>query len=74
MKSYHITKRDDQWALTAAGGQRATLKADTKADLIQQTRQFAVGKSISVKIHKADGTIQEERSYPTADDPRSSPG
>jgi len=74
MKSYHITKRGDQWALTAAGGQRATLKADTKADLIQQTRQFADGKSISVKIHKADGTVQEERSYPRADDPRSSPG
>ncbi|HXE30317.1 MAG TPA: DUF2188 domain-containing protein [Terriglobales bacterium] len=74
MKSYHITKRGNQWALTAAGGQRATLKADTKADLIQQTRQFADGKSISVKIHKADGTVQEERSYPRADDPRSSPG
>ncbi|MEO5811531.1 MAG: DUF2188 domain-containing protein [Rhodanobacter sp.] len=74
MKDYHITKRGDQWALKASGGQRATLTADTKAEVIQQTQEFAAGKTISVKIHRADGVIQEERTYPRSADPHQTPG
>ena len=28
----------------------------------------------SLKIHKQDGTIQEERTYPKSDDPKNTPG
>lgn len=74
MKNYHITKNGDQWNLTAEGGQRASLTADTKAEVIQKTRAFAEGKVMSVKIHNGDGRIQEERTYWRANDPRGTPG
>jgi hypothetical protein len=76
MKNYHITKAKDGngWALKKEGGDRASLKAETKAELVKATSQFMQGKEGSVKIHKQDGTIQEERTYPGTSDPASSPG
>lgn len=76
MKNYHITKSTDGngWALTKEGGERASLKANTKADLVKATSEFMQGKEASVKIHKQDGTIQEERTYPKASDPAITPG
>lgn len=37
-------------------------------------QKYMEDKSGSVKIHKLDGTIQEERTYPRKDDPRNTPG
>lgn len=74
VKNYHITRSGDQWNLTAEGGRRATLTAETKAEAIQKTRAFAVGKVMSVKIHTGDGRIQEERTYWRANDPHRTPG
>jgi hypothetical protein len=76
MKNYHITKSTDGngWALKKEGGERASLKASTKADLVKATSEFMQGKKASVKIHKQDGTIQEERTYPGTSDPAITPG
>lgn len=35
---------------------------------------FFEGKTASVKIHKADGTLEEERTYPRSADPRRTKG
>jgi len=35
---------------------------------------FFEGNTVSVKIHKADGTIEEERTYPRSADPRRTKG
>ena len=76
MKNYHVTKSKDGsgWALKKEGAERATLKADTKAGLVKATSEFMQGKEASVKIHKQDGTIQEERTYPKSADPTKTPG
>lgn len=75
MKNYHITKsKGEGWELKAEGGSRASLKAATKAEAIRETSEFMQGKGGSVKIHKVDGTFQEERTYPKANDPKKSPG
>ncbi len=74
MDNYHITKEDDLWKLTRQGGQRASLTAKTKAEAIEKTRAFMESRSGSVKIHKQNGQIQEERTYPRSKDPRSSRG
>ncbi len=42
--------------------------------MLQVTATFLEGKTASVKIHKKDGTIQEERTYPRSADPRRSEG
>lgn len=74
MDNYHITKDGEQWKLKKEGGDRATLVADTKAELIDDMRGFMADKTASVKIHKEDGTFQEERTYQRKDDPRESKG
>lgn len=74
MDNYHITKDGEQWKLKKEGGERSSIVADTKADLIEKTREFMSDKTGSVKIHKEDGTFQEERTYPRAADPKKSKG
>ncbi|TXR54150.1 DUF2188 domain-containing protein [Reinekea thalattae] len=74
MDNYHITKDGDKWKLTKEGGERASITADTKEQIIQQTREFMDNKVCSVKIHKEDGKLQEERTYQRKNDPKSTKG
>lgn len=74
MDNYHITKTDKGWALTKQGAERASKTAATKAELLELSSAFFEGKTASVKIHKEDGTIQEERTYPRSSDPKKTKG
>lgn len=42
--------------------------------MLQVTATFLEGKTASVKIHKKDGTIQEERTYLRSADPHQTRG
>lgn len=74
MDNYHITKSENGWALTREGAARASKTADTKAKIISAASEFLDGKTASLKIHKEDGTIQEERTYPRSADPTKTKG
>lgn len=74
MDNYHVTKDGDKWKLTKEGNQRASKTADTKKEIIKQTQEYMGDKTGSVKIHKEDGTFQEERTYQRKDDPTKSKG
>lgn len=74
MKNYHIIKDGDLWKFKGEGAQRASLTNETKAGLIDQMREYMADKEGSVKIHKEDGTFQEERTYPGSADPSKSKG
>lgn len=74
MENYHITKTDKGWALTKQGAERASKTATTKAEITKLAADFLDGKTASLKIHKEDGTIQEERTYPRSADPTKSKG
>jgi len=74
MDNYHITKDGDKWKLTKEGNRRASKTADTKQEIIRDTREYMADKTGSVKIHKEDGRFQEERTYHRKDDPRKTPG
>lgn len=74
MDNFHITKNDKLWALTKEGAQRASKTASTKAEITALAGEFLQGKTASLKIHKEDGTIQEERTFPRSADPRKSKG
>jgi hypothetical protein len=74
MKNYHITKDGDHWKFKGEGAQRATIVGDTKAEVIDRMRDHMADKVGSVKIHKEDGTFQEERTYQRSDDPPESKG
>jgi len=72
--NYHITQDGEKWKLRKEGNDRASTTAETKEKIIQKTRDFMEDKTGSVKIHKQDGTIQEERTYQRKNDPHKSKG
>ena len=74
MDSYHITKTDAGWVLTKQGAQRPSKIAATKDEIKKLAIEFLDGKTASLKIHKEDGTFQEERTYPRSADPTKSKG
>ncbi len=74
MDNYHINATDNGWELRKQGATRASKTAATKDKMLQVTATFLEGKTASVKIHKKDGTIQEERTYPRSADPLESKG
>ena len=74
MDNYHITTGTFGWELKKQGATRASKTAKTKAEIVEIAGEFLDGKTASLKIHKEDGTIQEERTYPRSADPTRSKG
>lgn len=74
MDNYHVSPTAEGWELKKAGAERASKRSSTKQEMVASLSEFFQGKTASVKIHKADGTIEEERTYPRSDDPRRSKG
>ncbi|MFL5894086.1 MAG: DUF2188 domain-containing protein [Thermoleophilaceae bacterium] len=76
VKRIDVVKKGNEW-LGESGNQtvRGT-RAPTKAEAVQKTAQVARrdSEAVTVKIHKATGGIQEERTYPRSADPRRSKG
>lgn len=74
LDKYHLTKKNDEWRLEKQGSNRAVAKASTKAEAMQQSMEYMNKKGGSMRVHKENGRIQEERTYPRSKDPRSSKG
>ena len=76
LPKHHLVQDGDKWKLKPEGGGRAKAVFDTKA---QATAGGALSSALgkaggSVRIHKTDGSIQEERTFPRGRDPKSSKG
>ena len=76
MKRIDIVKKGDSWVGETGGKAVRGTKSPKKAATIKQTAQVARKdpQPVSVRIHKVNGRIQEERTYPRAADPRRSKG
>jgi len=74
MDTYHVNPTGEGWELKKAGADRASKRSTTKQELVGSLADFFEGKTASVKIHKADGSIEEERTYPRSADPRQTRG
>ena len=76
MKRIDLVKKGDGWLGESGGRTVPGTKAETKAAAVEQTAAVARRSSqpITVKIHKENGRIQEERTYPRSADPRGSRG
>lgn len=74
MKRIDVVKKPTGWV--AESGKRVIARAPTKAEAIQKTAKAARHdpEAVTVKIHKVNGRIQEERTYPRSADPRRSKG
>jgi hypothetical protein len=76
MKRMDVVKTDDGWRAKSGGQTVRGTKAPTKAATVQRTAAAArkAPEAVTVKIHKENGRIQEERTYPSKADPRRSKG
>lgn len=74
MHNYHLTHDDGQWKLKKEDADRATKVFDNKEEAVKESAEFMRDHGGSLKIHKQDGTFQEERTYPRSADPRDSKG
>jgi hypothetical protein len=76
MKRIDVVKKRDGWAGETGGRTVPNTKAPTKAAAVKKVAAAAKKdqQPVSVRIHKTDGKIQEERTYPRSADPRKSKG
>jgi hypothetical protein len=74
MKEIAVVHRQENWV--AESGNEILLAADKKQDAVRLAVELArsLGEPVSVRIHRADGQFQEERTYPRSADPPRSPG
>ena len=74
MNSYDLTPDGDKWKFQKQGAKRASKVFETKQEAMKESVEFMHKNGGSLKIHKKDGSYQEERTYPRSEDPRKSPG
>lgn len=76
MNNYHLSKDGDDWKLKKEHAERSTaVFADlTKAEAVREAAKLLADSGSSLKIHKVNGTIEEERTYPRSADPKRSKG
>jgi Uncharacterized protein conserved in bacteria (DUF2188) len=77
MKRMDVVKRaDGSWGAESGGNTVRGTKAPRKDDAVKQTAEAAkrAPEPVTVKIHKENGRIAEERTYPRKADPPGSPG
>jgi hypothetical protein len=74
VKRIDVVKQGDQWVGKTGGN--VVSSGGTKDEAVRHTARVAraAPQPVSVRIHKLDGKIQEERTYPRAADPRGSKG
>lgn len=70
----HRDAKSQKWRLEKEGSDRAKRSFDSKAEALKGLKQAVGPDGGSVRIRRVDNSIQEERTYPRARDPRKSPG
>ncbi len=76
MKRIDVVKKGKQWVGETGKSKQVVSKGRTKETAVRNTAKVAKKdpQPVSVKIHKQDGKIQEERTYPSKADPHKSKG
>jgi hypothetical protein len=74
MKRIDVVKKGSKWVSESAN--KVVAQAPTKVEAVRKTAKVARRdpEAVTVKIHKVNGRIQEERTYPRSADPPSSKG
>jgi len=59
----HVVPRDGGWAVIREGGSRALCRHSTQQEALVAAREAAMKERGQLIVHRADGTIREERTY-----------
>jgi hypothetical protein len=75
MERWDVTRKNTGW-IARDGAGRTKAQGPTKLTAVRNTAAAAKRSRgpVSVRIHKANGRIQEERTYPRSADPRRTKG
>jgi hypothetical protein len=69
-QNFNVTKSAKGWEGHREGKDRAVAKGATKKEVVSEMIRVAKHhQPSSLRIHKVDGRIQEERTYPRSTDP-----
>lgn len=60
---YHLLKADGVWQFREEGSPDALFAAETKVEAMDKMQDFMDSREGNVLVHKADGEIQQHRSY-----------
>lgn len=74
-KRVDVSKQGDKW-VAKTKQDKVVASAPKKVDAVKKTAAAARKdpEAVTVRIHKENGRIQEERTYPRSADPKSSKG
>ena len=64
MENNRLTKGDDCWISKSEGGETEKLLREGKASTVKEAAELLAHETASLKIHKLDGTIEEEWTFP----------
>lgn len=75
MDSYHLTHDGGQWKLRKQGDPRPVLHMNgTQEEAVRECVRHVQRHSGSLRIHRLDGSFEEERAFPGTNDSSESPG
>jgi hypothetical protein len=74
MQNFHLSPDGDVWKLTTEDGRLTIDDFDSRKEALEASCAFMENREGSLKIHKADGSLEEERTYLRAMDTVKSPG
>ncbi|GIO24542.1 DUF2188 domain-containing protein [Oceanobacillus sp. J11TS1] len=58
-----VYKHKEGWAVASSGAKQASEVFDKKDEAVKRAMEIAENKGTSLTVYRADGTIEEERSY-----------
>lgn len=63
LQSYHVFKRDGEWAIKRVGGKKASGVFDTQKEALDEAQKLARNNNRNLIVHKRNGGIREVRRY-----------
>ncbi|MER6093406.1 DUF2188 domain-containing protein [Streptomyces bluensis] len=70
-----MSKRDDGWAVTKPGAERASAVLPTQAEAVSRAKEIlANGGGGELRIRGKNGQVREQNTVPQGNDPRRSKG
>ena len=66
MQNYHLLPDGNQWIVTREGPRAPVVTFRSKRAAVDRVSEILSDRQASLKIHRSDGTVDEERMYPGA--------
>ncbi|WP_165496979.1 DUF2188 domain-containing protein [Phytopseudomonas dryadis] len=73
MDRYHIVPVEVGWAFQRDGAEQAAKVTETREELLRLMPVYMAGKDGTLILHRADGSVERELSYPSEIDPFATP-